>query len=210
MTAKFRNKYRGQSTRLQRWNYGWNAAYFITICTKGREWYFGEVVNGAMQLSPVGIIADELWHEIRNHAKNVELGEFVVMPNHIHGIIILNGNKVPWTLDPKDDPSEMDDETVGPRPVAARRALPQQPNQSTESEKTIGQQRFQNQGKNTVSSIVGSYKSAVTKHAHRSNLEFAWQSLFHDHIIRNEKAFQRITDYIRNNPINWREDKFHL
>ena len=207
MTAKFRNKYRGQSTRLQRWNYGWDAAYFITICTKGREWYFGEVVNGAMQLSPVGIIADELWYEIRNHAKNVELGEFVVMPNHIHGIIILNGNKIPWTIDPENDPSEMDDETVGPRHALAQHALPQP---STDSEKTVGQQRFQNQGKNTISSIVGSYKSAVTKRAHRSNHNFAWQPLFYDHVIRNENSFQRIANYIRNNPVNWKEDKLRL
>jgi REP element-mobilizing transposase RayT len=97
---KFQNKYRIPSARLQSWNYGWDAAYFITICTKNREHLFGEIMvekegilsQKIMQLSPTGIIADVCWFEIKNHAKNVELGVFQVMPNHIHGIIILNGN----------------------------------------------------------------------------------------------------------------------
>jgi len=77
-------------------------------------------------------------------------------------------------------------------------------------EQTIGQQRFQNIGKNSVSSIIGSYKSAVTKHAHRLGFEFAWQTRFHDHIIRDEKSFNTISNYIINNPVNWQEDKFFL
>jgi putative transposase len=92
MAEKFQNKYRVPSARWQDWDYAWDAAYFVTICTKDRECYFGEVVDGIMNLSGVGIIADLLWYEIKNHAKNIELGEFVVMPNHIHGIISLNGN----------------------------------------------------------------------------------------------------------------------
>lgn len=80
---KFQNKYRIHSFRLQNWDYSWDGIYFITICTKGRKHYFGEIVDGKMNLSKIGIIADILWHEIKNHAKNVELGEFVVMPNHI-------------------------------------------------------------------------------------------------------------------------------
>ncbi|RKY77491.1 transposase, partial [candidate division KSB1 bacterium] len=89
---KFKGKYRIPSTRLQNWDYRWNGYYFVTICTENKEEYFGEIKNGKMHLSPIGIIADVLWHEIKNHAKNVELGEFVVMPNHIHGIIILNND----------------------------------------------------------------------------------------------------------------------
>ncbi len=182
--------------RLQRWDYGWDAAYFLTICTKDREDFFGKIVDGKMQLSRVGVLADTLWYEIKNHAKNVELGEFVVMPNHIHGIIILDGNKKPGTMDYNND-------------VGSRHALTphQKSNDDPNPEKTIGQQRFQNQGKNTISSIVGSYKSAVTKHANRLNLQFAWQSLFYDHIIRDQYAFQRISEYIRKNPMKWRAEK---
>jgi putative transposase len=76
-----------------------------------------------------------------------------------------------------------------------------------EPQKTIGQQRFQNQGKNTVSSIIGSYKSAVTKNCNRLGLPFAWQTRFHDHIIRNDESFHRISTYIKNNPTNWKDDK---
>ena len=87
---RYKNKYRIPSARAQWWDYGWNGAYFITICTKNREHFFGEIRNGKMELSPLGVIADILWHEIPHHAPYVELGDFVVMPNHIHGILILN------------------------------------------------------------------------------------------------------------------------
>jgi putative transposase len=71
-----------------------------------------------------------------------------------------------------------------------------------------GQQRFQNQGKNTISSIVGSYKSAVTKYCNRLGLPMGWQTRFHDHIIRDGASFQRISEYIKDNPANWKDDGF--
>ena len=74
---------------------------------------------------------------------------------------------------------------------------------------TIGQSRFQNQGKNTISSIVGSYKSIVTKMSRQINPNFAWQSRFHDHIIRNSKSFDTIQNYIEQNPLKWKEDTFY-
>lgn len=183
MPEKYKNKYRTDSQRLQNWDYAWAGAYFITICTANREHYFGEIENGEMKLSHCGIVADILWHEIKSHATNIDLGAFVVMPNHIHGILIITN----------DNP-----ETV---------QFPQYPQTS---EPTIGQQRFQNQGKNTVSSIIGGYKSAVSKHLHRLNYEFAWQPRFYDHIIRNENAYQNISDYIVNNPARWNEDDFFI
>lgn len=169
--------------RLQRWDYGWAGAYFITICTKKRALFFGDISSAQMQLSPVGTIADVLWHGIQHHATNVKLADYIIMPNHVHGIIIL-------------EKSRPDASTPLPAPPFA-------------APKTIGQQRFQNQGKNTISSIVGSYKSAVTKHARRLGFEFAWQPRFHDHIIRNKTAFQNISWYIRTNPQRWDEDRFH-
>ena len=77
---------------MQKWDYSWNAAYFITICTANRENYFGEIENQKMKLSHAGVLADVFWHEIKNHAQNIELDEYIVMPNHVHGIIILKGN----------------------------------------------------------------------------------------------------------------------
>lgn len=89
MTEKFRGKYRNESARLRNWDYGSDAAYFITICTKDRIHFFGEIENGKMQVTPASAIAHVLWHEIKNHAKNVELGEFVVMTSHVYGLLIL-------------------------------------------------------------------------------------------------------------------------
>ena len=91
MTTLYQNKYRIPSVRLQKWDYRWSGAYFITICTRNRKHYFGEIKNGKMYPSPIGAIADVLWHELKNHFKNIDLDAFVVMPNHIHGILILNG-----------------------------------------------------------------------------------------------------------------------
>ena len=88
---KFRGKYRISSARWQNWDYRWVSAYFITICTKNRKCFFGEISNSIMKLSDVGILADIFWNEIKNHTKNIELGEYVVMPNHVHGILVLNG-----------------------------------------------------------------------------------------------------------------------
>lgn len=124
------------------------------------------------------------------HAKNIELDAFVVMPNHIHGIIVLNG----------------DNNENGIAVDTGHALYLQHHNQLKNS---IGQQRFQNIGKNSVSSIIGSYKSAVAKHANRLGFDFKWQSLFHDHIIRNEESFKKIQSYIIQNPANWAEDKFH-
>ena len=190
MTEKFQNKYRIKSTRLQNWDYGSNAAYFVTICTQNREHYFGEIINGSMYLSEIGHLANKYWLEIPEHFPFVELDAFVVMPNHVHGIIIINK--------PNND-----------RTVETRHALslpiPSQPQLQNE---TIGQQRFQNQGKGSLSAIIGSYKSVLTKNARKIHADFAWQSRFHDHIIRNDDSLQRIRDYIINNALRWREDKF--
>ncbi|MEM7512785.1 MAG: hypothetical protein AAF388_17775 [Bacteroidota bacterium] len=85
--AKETPKNQRKTTRLFNWNYGWNAVYFITIITKNRYHYFGQVENGQMVLSQIGVIADVLWHEIPYQAPFAKLGAFMVMPNHIHGIL---------------------------------------------------------------------------------------------------------------------------
>jgi len=117
-----------------------------------------------------------MWYEIPKHHEDVELGEFVVMPNHVHGIILLN------------------------KPVVTGHAL---------SLQDVGKNRFQHIGKNTISSIVGSYKSAVTKHANRLGLPNGWQSRFHDRIIRDADEYDRIAEYIIKNPEKWFIDKFY-
>lgn len=189
MQNKFKNKYRISSARLQTWDYSNNGAYFITICTQNRHHFFGNINNGIMQLSEIGKLAEQFWYEIPNHFPMVELGNFVVMPNHVHGILIID---------------KTNDESFS-ESVETRQCLVS----TIHSNTIIGSSRFQNQGKNTISSIVGSYKSIVTKISRQINPNFGWQSLFHDHIIRNLKSFDNIQNYIEQNPLNWATDKFH-
>ncbi|KQN32613.1 transposase [Pedobacter sp. Leaf41] len=194
MNEKYLNKYRIPSARLQTWDYANDGAYFITICTMDRRHFFGQVKNGEMILTNAGVIADILWHEIKHHNINIELGEFIVMPNHIHGILILDGNN------------------AGPE-VQTTHALslsaPHNPNHTADIPKSPGQLRFQNQGKNSISSIVGGYKSAVTKHCNKLGIEFRWQTRFYDNIIRDDRAFETISNYIAKNATKWEIDKFH-
>jgi hypothetical protein len=251
---KYQNRYRIPSTRLQNWDYGWNAIYFVTICTKNRHHFFGEIAKGKMYLSPVGAIADVLWHELTNHFDNIELDAFVVMPNHIHGIIAINnigngdngGNGINGDNGDNGDnggnggngdngdnggnginggngdngdngrdnacvvsTSSNSPSSNSPSSNPPSSNPPSSCTQQTiQPPKTIGQQRFQNQGSKTLSSIVGSYKSAVSRHAHRLGYDFSWQSRFYDIIVRDHSALIKIQSYIWNNPINWKEDKF--
>ena len=201
--GKYKNKYRIPSTRLQNWDYGWNAIYFVTICTKDRNHYFGEITDGEMQLSPVGAIADVLWYELENHFDNIKLDAFVVMPNHIHGIISINnhGENLDDRVNVYNGGNGRDNACV----VSTLRDVPP----LRDATKTIGQQRFQHQGSKTLSSIVGSYKSAVSRYAHMSGYDFAWQSRFYDNIIRNNDVLIKIQSYIIDNPIKWNDDKFY-
>ena len=222
MSDNFQDKYRIPSARWQKWDYSWNGAYFITICTAGRDCDFGRICDGKMVLSDLGNIAEACWNEITDHCKTVDLDAFVVMPNHVHGILILTGND-------KEGLDELGSQNDDKCAVETRHALsPLNTNADGEVDADAketrhalslqhhrqnslspGQRRFRNQGKKTISSIVGSFKSAVSKHAHRLGINFDWQPRFHDHIIRSVDAYQRISAYIQNNPSNWRDDQFY-
>jgi REP element-mobilizing transposase RayT len=206
---KFKNKYRIPSARLQNWNYCWEAAYFITICTKDRINFFGEIQNNNLILSPLGEIAENIWNEIPNHFSNVESGAFVVMPNHVHGILIITGfdENICKNIQCVDRTHIVE---TGHALSLQQFAQINNIEKNIEITRTIGQQRFQHIGCNSISSIVGSYKSAVTKQIRRSGYEFHWQTRFFDHIIRNDSSFQNITEYILNNPANWQKDAFFL
>lgn len=190
MAEKFQNKYRIASARLQNWDYGWNAAYFVTICTHGREHYFGDIVDGEMQLSEIGQIANKYWNEIPQHFPFIELGVFVVMPNHAHGIVVINKPDNGRTV-------ETLHATSLPKPS------PSVKNNKNEMMASISPKQ------GSLSTIIRSYKSVVTKNARKIHADFEWQSRFHDHIIRNDKSFKNISNYIINNPKNWKEDKFN-
>jgi len=182
MTDKFQNKYRISSARKQDWDYGCNASYFITICTESRECFFGNVVDGKMQLSEMGEIAHQYWKEIPAHFPFIELGEFVVMPNHVHGIIIIN-------------------KRGGIGGGLTDRDL----NVETQNLASLHLNQFGPQSKN-LASIIRGFKVGVKKYATMNHLDFGWQSRYYDHIIRNAGSYRIISEYIAANPQNWIKD----
>ncbi|MFA5076297.1 MAG: transposase [Patescibacteria group bacterium] len=175
---KFKDKYRIPSTRLADYDYSSPGRYFITICVKDRRCCFGEIKNGEVVLSDLGKIAGDCWLEITKHFKNLELDEFVVMPNHVHGIIIIL------------------DDNIGDVETQHAASL-----------------RYKNKFGPSVTgslpAIICSYKSAVTKLINQKYGEsnFAWQERYYDHVIKNDKECQRISQYILGNSIKWSEDE---
>ncbi len=192
MTEKYQNKYRIPSARLQHWDYRWAGAYFITICTKDRLHYFGKIENGKMILNEIGEMVGAEWvrtPEIRLDM-NLELGDFVVMPNHFHGILIIGENEY--------------NGNGGGNGYGYGNGRDAMHCVSTPTPTT---NQFGPQRKN-VASIIRGFKSSVTKNARIINPNFAWQPRFYDHIIRDDKSFYTISNYIKNNPQNWEKDKF--
>ena len=179
---KFRGKYRIESMRLKRWDYSSDGAYFVTVCTRNRECFLGEIVDGKMCYSRMGEIVAREWKNTKNIRSNVELEEWVVMPNHIHGIVIIN------RLVETHCNASLHIGNV--QKSAANRFGPQS---------------------NNLAAIIRGFKGATTKQIHIEGFrEFAWQSRFYDHIIRNENELNRVREYIQNNPLQWDQDRNNL
>ena len=172
------NKHHRRSIRLKDYDYAQPGGYFITIVTYHRDLLFGEIVNEEMQLNEFGRIADECWRAIPDHFPNVGLGTYIVMPNHVHGVIVINDgmatNSSPF--------------------VGARHASPLPPPRGVKP-KSIG-------------AIVGSFKSAVTRRIGKEhNVTGIWQRNYYEHVIRNHQDWDRIHRYIESNPSMWAEDE---
>ena len=178
-TAKYKNKYRIETTRLKYWDYGANGYYFVTICVKNHECVLGCIENGEMILSDIGRITHQCWQEIPTHFPFTRIDEFVVMPNHVHGVIVIDK---PFTVETQNLASLQQNITGLPK------------------------NQFGPQSKN-LASIVRGCKIGVKKWATMNNIPFQWQSRFHEHIIRNESELNKISEYIINNPLNWETDE---
>jgi len=203
---KFKNKYRIPSARAAWWDYSNSGRYFITICTAGREHYFGEIINGEMMLSKIGEFASSCWLDIPNHFSFVKLGESVIMPNHVHGIVIIDNNfpdaVVVETLHATSLPPPPPSPPSPPPPPSPPSPPSPPPPPKNEKMMSISPKR------GSLGSVIRSYKTAVTTNAHLIHYGFGWQSRFHDHIIRDDDEYKRISNYIANNPDKWNEDKF--
>lgn len=180
-----------RSIRLKGYDYSQAGLYFITICVQDRECLFGNIENGEMILNDAGKMIETEWLNLNNRFSNIELHEFIVMPNHFHEIL----------------------EIVGATLVVAQNDVNTQ-NKNNDNEK--GQPQGIAPTK-TVGDMMDAFKSISTVEYIRGvkNLGWKpfdgriWQRNYYEHIIRNEQSYQTISNYIINNPAKWQEDKFY-
>ena len=176
-------KHHRRSIRLKGYDYSQNGAYYVTIVAWRRECLFGEVVNKEMVLSTFGVVAKQQWEKLPKRFPNIELGAYMIMPNHMHGIILITDGR-----GTAENPNDSDRESSRRAPT---------------------EEQFQKPVKGSIPTIIRSYKSAVS---YRINLMRGtdgvpvWQRNYYEHIIRDEKDLQSKTDYIEANPLLWDED----
>ena len=175
--TKFRDRYRIESARLRGWDYSSGAWYFLTVCTLGARPLLGSVEGPVVKLTAVGETAKRFWQDIPVHVPSARIDEFKIMPNHLHGIIEV-GRATGGSHAP-----------MGRRPSGERMA-------------DISPE------KGSLSVAVRSFKSAVTRWCRGiGDDDFAWQSGFYEHIIRNDESLSEIRRYILENPLRWDLEK---
>ena len=213
-----------KSPRASRYDYSSPGAYFVTICTQDRFHYFWEVRNCAMKRNRIGDVAHEYRQKIPDIFPNVTVDEWVIMPNHMHGILILND--IPWSDGMTDINENRRDGSTG---------HPLETNILEETTTCFDGTRRDRvptiDEKNDIKPIpkwppwwslwyiINQYKGSVTRQVRKNidmgeydllcDIPFKRQKLYHDHIIRNQDAYTRIKYYIQNNPMKRSEDKFY-
>ena len=174
------------SIRLQGYDYSQAGGYFVTIATFWRECLFGEILDDTMQVNALGSIVQECWDDVPIHLPNVDTDAFVVMPNHVHGILFIHEN---------------DGRTAtSPSAVGATHASPVPKNNI----------RPRGPSSRSLGAIIGSFKSSVTRRAGGEfNTANIWQRNYYEHIIHHQAEYERIAGYILSNPANWAADEDH-
>jgi REP element-mobilizing transposase RayT len=174
-----------RSIRLKDYDYSQAGAYFVTVCTQNRECLFGDITNASMQLNNYGEVVTKCWNDLSNHFPRIILDAFVVMPNHVHGIVVILENYCRGEVSsPILKPDEI--KTIEKGGVTP----PLQ--------------------KHTLGQIVAYFKYQTTKHINQIRNTPGlplWQRNYYEHIIRNEDELNRIGEYIINNPMQWADDE---
>ena len=174
-----------RSIRLREYDYSQGGAYFITICTNNKQCFFGHVVNGEMQLNQAGFSIQTTWDELPQRFDNLELDEFITMPNHIHGIVVLRRG------DPCDRPSSDYSPSLKEHPKGT---LPDTLGRIVQAFKSIS---------------TNKYINGVKQHGWPPFPNKLWQRNYWDHVIRHETELNIIREYIRANPTQWKTDKLY-
>lgn len=163
--------------------------YFVTICTRDKQHYFGSIHDGKMVFSVLGKHAHEALSTLASHYSYVKVPLFVVMPNHIHAIIEINAGMRSVTSEKVSHNMQTAEASNTSRTADAPGCIP-----------TL---------RTALGVVVGGYKQNVTMFARRNDIDFGWQSRFHDHIIRGNNDCNKIADYIENNVARWRNDCYN-
>ena len=220
----YKNKYRVESARLRSWDYSNVGYYFITICTKNNTDYFGAIDNNKMQNSKMGDIIEKYWHDIPNHFENIDLDEFIIMPNHIHGIIIIDSvetsiyrvSKNAYRIIIKSgyDNQKRKKNNDNIEKINNQKRDAQKINKDYDQKRDVinhvcTEMQIKNpMNKNSLSKIVRWFKGRVTYEINKSiKTNFGWHPRFHDHIIRTQSDLDCIREYIKSNPENWESDR---
>lgn len=173
------DRHHRRSIRLKGYDYSEGGAYFVTICTQGRECLFGDIVDDEMRLNDTGTMVRDLWHEIPEHFRHADIDEFVVMPNHFHGIIVIVGAQfiAPFDCDAINNNKKQGVMNHAPT--------------------TVGEivRAFKARCTNAINHIRNTPGTPL------------WQRNYYEHIIRGEGEMNRIRKYIVDNPAKWAEDE---
>ena len=184
-----------RSIRLQGYDYTKCGAYFVTICTKNNVAMFGEVVDGVMHMNDGGKIAQRLWNTLSKRFPGVELDAFVVMPNHLHGILVRTHRE---PVMPSSNTASGNREThIASQTIA-------------DTTNIFHAYRKDPRRRQHLSEMIRTFK-AVTSYTVRRNgtPNFAWKHDYYERIIRNEQELEFIRLYIANNPAKWQDDSLH-
>ena len=204
-----KNKYNRRSIWLKNYDYTLPGAYFITICTYNRQCLFGEIVDGEMTLNEFGEIVKTEWQKTGILRPNIDVNTFIVMPNHLHGILIITDNDDLYHHRNRD---------------RNRRDTLQRVSTESESELELGMgmesgmgmgtiEQFGKPTKNSIPTIVRLFKSTVTKQINQIRQTPGipvWQRNYYEHIIRNDDELNKIPEYIINNPLTWKTDENYV
>lgn len=177
------HKHHRRSIRLKGYDYSQPGAYFITITTQDRASLFGEVVDGEIRLNAAGRMVSDEWNALPDRFPNVELDEFVVMPNHIHGIIVIAAPPV----------------GAGLVPARVRATTNRAP---TRGAPTVGDVVGAFKSRVTVE-----YTRDVKTNGWSPSRGRLWQRNYYEHVIRNDESLNRIRQYILDNPLRWPFDR---
>ena len=209
---KYLNKYRISSNRLRGWNYAQSGHYFITIVTYGRKHLFGEIVDGQMILNPIGEIVNAEFLKSFELRKELYLGGYVIMPNHIHAILILDKEesvkedaKTSAYGIAQREPKSISSFVAGFKSSSINRiddwidaVNAQNRNGGNVGGGNVDGGNVETHGRASLPRLHG-----IKKFNKNNPL---WQNNYHDHIIRNETEYRRISEYIVNNPLKWDKD----